>query len=161
MTIYEKKIITIITSFISLIGLIGGSQIGTKVIDKAKKLNAIRTCRSKSIEYRKSMLIPLKDENKLKTKEKEEDLIKIVLGYKNFNKEKKVGLRINYKNLITYIPISKYQKLIYSSKKMNKIEKFDLQILTNTYLYNCIYERNLLVFTSREVKAKTIDNNNN
>ena len=161
MTIYKKKIITTIISFISLTGIIGGSQIGTKVIDRAKKLNAIRTCRSKSIEYKKSMLISFKDDSKLKTKEKEEDPIKIVLGYKNSHNEKQVGLGIYNKNLITYIPISKYQKLIYSSNKMNKIDKFDLQILTNIYLYNCISERNLSVFTSRKVKAKTIGSNNN
>ena len=160
MTIHKKKIITVIISFISLTGLIGGSQIGTKVIDKAKKLNAIRTCRSKSIEYRKSMLILFKDESKMKTKEKEEDLIEIVIGNKNSNKEKQVGLGINNKNLITYMPISKDQKLINLSK-INKIEKFDLQILTNIYLYNCISERNLLVFTSRKVKAKTTGSNNN
>ena len=160
---YLKETITAIISIISSFVLIGGLTIGTKAIDKAKKLNAIRTCRGQLIKYKESSLMSFIVLSDLK-EEKGKNLIKPInkgFFYKVFDSYSPIGLGFKNKKFIAGVPISKYSKLIDPSNQFYKIMQFDFQIFANTYLYNCISERNLFVLTSRKVKAKnTLDNNN-
>ena len=152
MSIDFKK--TIIITFVSTFVLIGGLNIGTREIDKAKKLNAIRTCKSQLIEYKESALMDFRVISNQYIEEKEENPTKKGFYYKILNSYAPIELRFNNKKIISDFPISKYIKLIDFNNQFYKIMKFDSQIFANTYIYNCISERNLSIFTSRKVKAK-------
>ena len=151
---YLKKTITVVISIISSFVLIGGLNIGTKEIDKAKKLNAIRSCRSKLIKYKESALMSFMLMSELYIEEKGKNPIKKGFYYEVFNSYAPIELELNNKKFITGVPISKYIKLIDSTDQLYKIMQFDFQIFANTFIYNCISERNLFVFTSGKLKQK-------
>ena len=148
MATYLKKTITVVISIFSSFVLIGGLNIGTKEIDKAKKLNAIRSCRSQLIKYKESTLMSFMVMSELNIEEKGKNPIKKGSYYEVFNSYAPIELELNNKKFITGVPISKYIKLIDSTDQLYKIMQFDFQIFANTFLYNCISERNLFVFTS-------------
>ena len=154
MATYLKKTITVVISIISSFVLIGGLNIGTKEIDKAKKLNAIRSCRSQLIKYKESTLMSFMVMSELNIEEKGKNPIKKGSYYEVFNSYAPIELELNNKKFISDVPISKYIKLIDSIDQLYKIMQFDFQIFANTFLYNCISKRNLFVFTSGKLKQK-------
>ena len=154
MATYQKKTITVVISIISSFVLIGGLNIGTKEIDKAKKLNAIRSCRSQLIKYKESALMSFLVMSELNIEEKGKNPIKKGSYYEVFNSYAPIELELNNKKFISDVPISKYIKLIDSIDQLYKIMQFDFQIFANTFLYNCISKRNLFVFTSGKLKQK-------
>ena len=154
MATYQKKTITLVISIISSFVLIGGLNIGTREIDKAKKLNAIRSCRSQLIKYKESALMSFMVMSELNIEEKGKNPIKKGSYYEVFNSYAPIELEFINKKFITSVPISKYIKSIDSTNQLYKIMQFDFQIFANTFLYNCISERNLFVFTSGKLKQK-------
>ena len=154
MATYLKKTLTVVISIISSFVLIGGLNIGTKEIDKAKKLNAIRSCRNQLIKYKESALMSFMVMSELNIKEKGKNPIKKNSYYEVFNNYDPIELGNIDKKFITGLPISKYIKLIDSTNKLYKIRQFDFQIFANTFLYSCISERNLFVFTTGKLNKK-------
>ena len=154
MATYLKKTLTVVISIISSFVLIGGLNIGTKQIDKAKKLNAIRSCKSQLIKYKESALMSFMVMSELNIEEKGKNPLKKGSYYEVFNSYDPIELGFNNKKFITGVPISKYINLIDSTNQLYKIMQFDFQIFANSFLYKCISERNLFVFTSGKLDKK-------